>query len=195
MMGFSNVFMEEGYESDDIIASLVIPNIKSNLKVLPMVVSSDKDLMQIVEPRVAMVTPGKPAEKEGPDQVFRKTGVRPDQVVDWLALMGDNADNISGVPGVGAKTAAKWLAQWNSLDNLWLHAAELQPDKLRQALLEKREVVLRNARLIRLRLDLESFASVEVLARRPPDVPRLRAFYEEMEFHSLAEKISQPMLL
>lgn len=183
----------EGQEADDVLASAAARAAAEDAEVL--VVSSDKDLLQIVDRQVALVPPGKPAEKEGPEQVFQKTGVRPDQIVEWLALVGDNVDNIAGVPGVGAKTAAKWLAQWNNLENLWQHAAELKPDKLRQALIERRELVLRNVRLIRLQRDLESFASLEILARRPPDERRLKVFYEEMEFHSLAEKISQPALL
>ncbi len=182
-----------GQEADDVLASAASRAAAEGFEIL--VVSSDKDLMQIVDSRVALVAPGKPAEREGPDQVFRKTGVRPDQVVDWLALAGDSADNISGVPGVGVKTAAKWLAQWNNLASLWPHAAELRPEKLRQALLDHRDVVLRNVQLIRLRRDLAGFASTDGLARRPPDARRLAEFYEEMEFHSLAAGISQPMLL
>jgi len=181
-----------GKEADDVLASAASRAAGEGLEVL--VVSSDKDLMQIVDAQVAMVAPGKSAEKEGPDQVLRKTGVRPDQIVDWLALIGDSADNIPGVPGVGAKTAAKWLGQWGSLDNIWLHQGELKPEKLRQALAEQREVVLRNARMIRLERDLPGFASLADLTRRSPDVRQLKSFFEEMEFHSLANKLGEPTL-
>jgi DNA polymerase-1 len=183
----------ENKEADDVLASAAARAEEEGFEVI--VVSSDKDLMQIVDAHVAMVAPGKLVEKEGPDHVFRKTGVRPDQVVDWLALMGDSADNIPGVPGVGTKTAAKWLGLWGSLDSLWRHLDEIKPDKLRQALLDHREVVLRNARMVRLQRDINSFSSFDTLARRPPDPQRLKMFYEEMEFHSLANKLSEQTLL
>ncbi len=176
-------------EADDVLASAASLAAAEGFEVL--VVSSDKDFMQIVDAQVAMLKPGNIAEKEGPEQVFIKTGVRPDQIVDWLALMGDNADNIPGVPGVGAKTAAKLLVQWQSLDNIWLHSSEIKPDKLRQALADRREDVLRNVRMIRLQRDIRSFASLEDLKRCPPDVRRLKSFFEELEFHSLANKLSE----
>jgi 5'-3' exonuclease len=182
-----------GKEADDVLASAARQAAAAGWEVL--VVSSDKDLMQIVDDRVALVPPGKPEEKEGPERVFSRSGVRPDQVVDWLALMGDSADNIAGVPGVGAKTAAKWLAQWGSLENIWRRRAELQPEKLRQALSAHWEVVLRNARLIKLERDLDCVVSLADLLRRPPDIGRLQNFFKEMEFHSLAHKLSEPSLL
>ncbi|MBU4199032.1 MAG: hypothetical protein KKG09_09875 [Verrucomicrobia bacterium] len=183
----------EGKEADDVLASVAARAAAEGFDVL--VVSSDKDLMQIVDERVAMVGPGKVAEREGPDYVLRKTGVRPDQIVDWLALTGDSSDNIQGVPGVGAKTASKWLSQWESLDGLWRNLDALQPDKLRQALVEHREVVLRNVRLIRLQRDIECFSALDALKRHPPDARRLKTFFEDMEFYSLANKLSEPILL
>ena len=179
-------------EADDVLASVASRAAGEGFEVL--VVSSDKDLMQIVDAQVAMVVPGNVAEKEGPEQVLRKKGVRPDQIVDWLALMGDSADNIPGVSGVGAKTAAKWLGQWESLDNIWLHGSEIKPEKLRQALADQREVVLRNVRMIRLQRDIRSFESMADLTRCPPDVQRLKSFFEEMEFHSMANKLSEQTL-
>lgn len=183
----------EGQEADDVLASAAGRAAAEGAEVL--VVSSDKDLMQIVDDRVALVTPGKVDEKGGPDYVLRKTGVRPDQIVDWLSLTGDQADNIEGVPGVGAKTAAKWLSQWDSLAGLWRNLAAVEPERLRQALVEHREVVLRNARLIRLQRELACFSALDDLKRQAPDVGRLKKFFEEMEFFSLANKLSEQSLL
>lgn len=183
----------EGQEADDVLASAAARAAAEGFEVL--VVSSDKDLMQIVDERVAMVGPGKVDEKEGPAYILRKTGVRPDQIVDWLSLTGDSSDNIQGVPGVGPKTASKWLSQWESLDGLWQHLDALEPARLRPALVDHREVVLRNARLIRLQRDIECFSALDNLKRQPPDVRRLKTFFEEMEFYSLANKLSEPTLL
>ncbi|MFH1969936.1 MAG: 5'-3' exonuclease H3TH domain-containing protein, partial [Verrucomicrobiota bacterium] len=109
----------EGREADDVVASVALQAAAAGLDVL--VASSDKDLLQMVTPTIAVVMPGKVTEKMGTAEVLAKTGVRPDQVVDWLALMGDSSDNIPGVPGIGAKTAAKLLQQWQSLANVLDH--------------------------------------------------------------------------
>lgn len=183
----------DGKEADDLLASAAVRGAAANCEVL--VVSSDKDLMQIVSERVALLAPGKASEKIGPAQVQRRTGVRPDQIVDWLAMIGDNADNIPGVPGVGAKTAARWLNQWGSWTNIWQHLKELKPDKLRAALSEHEESVLRNINLIRLQQDLECFAALESLRRQPADRPRLQALFQELEFYSLANKLNESTLL
>ncbi len=182
----------EGQEADDVLATAADRAAAEGFEVLA--VSSDKDLMQIVTERVARVLPAKPGDREGPAEVLARTGVRPDQVVDWLALTGDQSDNIPGVPGVGPKTAAKWLGQWGDLAGLFRHLDELQPEKLRLALADRREVVARNARLVRLARDLPGLAPTTAWIRRPPDGGRLKAFFEEMEFHSLADKISEPTL-
>lgn len=181
-----------GQEADDVLASAAARAAGADSEVL--VVSSDKDLMQIVDDRVALLPPGRGGEKYGPKQVLAKTGVRPDQIVDWLALTGDSADNIAGVPGVGAKTAAKWLAQWGSLDALRQHESELQPEKLRRAFAAHRELVLRNVSMIRLQRDLPCFSALADLARQAPDARRLKSFFEEMEFHSLAKVLDEPTL-
>ena len=182
----------EDQEADDVLASAATRAATENYEVL--VVSSDKDLMQIVDERVALVAPSKAQEKVDAPSVFGKTGVWPAQIVDWLALIGDSADNIAGVPGVGAKTAAKWLAQWDSLANIWQHLEELQPAKLRQMLSAHRELVQRNVQLVRLRRDIACWSSFAELCRQPPDEQSLRALFEELEFHSLARQLSTPTL-
>ena len=183
----------EGKEADDVLASAADRAAAEGFEVL--VVSSDKDLMQIVSERVALVPPGQIGAKAGPDYVLNKAGVRPEQIVDWLALMGDSADNIPGVPGVGAKTASKWLTQWGSIEELWRHLELLKPARLRQALSDHREIVLRNMQLVRLQRDIPCCSSLDGWCRRPPDIRRLKTFFEDMEFYSLANKISEPTLL
>lgn len=183
----------EAKEADDVLASVAALAAAQDYEVL--VATSDKDLLQIVNEKTAVIAPGKIEEKIGPAEVVRKTGVRPDQIVDWLALTGDSSDNIPGVPGVGAKTAADWLSQWGSLAEIWKRLPELKPPRLSLALAGQREAVSRNARLLRLQRDIHCVKSLEDLKCRPPDTRRLLAFFEAQEFHSLANDLRAPTLL
>lgn len=182
----------EAQEADDVLASLVA-RARDGMEVL--LLTADKDLMQLVNTRVGLLTPGKTEDRIGPSEVLAKTGVRPEQIVEWLALIGDSADNIPGVPGVGPKTAAKWLTEWHTLAQLWEHLDQIKPDRLRGLLAEHRVTVERNVRLMRLRTDLPCPPSLEAVRRRPPDPERLRRFYETMGFHSLARPLAEPTLL
>lgn len=183
----------EGQEADDVAASVAEQAAAQGLEVL--LVSSDKDLLQLVTSSIAAVLPGKAQEKLGPPEVLAKLGVRPDQVVDFLALTGDSSDNIPGVPGIGAKTAAKLLQQWHSLASALEHAASIEPEKVRRGLIEQRALLSRNVRLLRLETQLDCGQSISDLRARPPDTGRLLAFYEELEFHTLAKALREPTLL
>ncbi|MBI2437449.1 MAG: DNA polymerase I, partial [Lentisphaerae bacterium] len=121
-------------------------------------------------------------------------GVRPDQVVDFLALTGDSSDNIPGVPGIGAKTAVKLLQQWQSLANALDHAGLLEPEKVRRTLVEHRGLATRNQAMLRLDTSLDSAKTLSDLAARPPDARRLLALYKELEFHTLAQALQEPTL-
>ena len=182
----------EGLEADDVVASVAVQAAAAGLDVL--VASSDKDLLQMVTPAIVVVTPGKVAEKIGPAEVLAKMGVRPDQIVDWLALTGDSADNIPGVPGIGAKTAVKLLQQWQSLANALDHVDAIEPEKTRRTLREHRELIARNLGLLRLQTDINCGPALADMQARPPDACRLLAFYEEMEFHTLAKALREPTL-
>lgn len=182
----------EGQEADDVAASVAEQAAAQSLEVL--LVSSDKDLLQLVTSSIAVVLPGHAQEKLGSPEVLAKLGVRPDQVVDFLALTGDSSDNIPGVPGIGAKTAAKLLQQWHSLANALEHAASIEPEKVRCLLIDQRELLSRNVRLLRLDTRLDCGKSISDLQARPPDTGRLLAFYEELEFHTLAKTLREPAL-
>ncbi|MDO9543425.1 MAG: 5'-3' exonuclease H3TH domain-containing protein [Kiritimatiellia bacterium] len=177
----------EGKEADDILASAAVSAEISGLET--MVATSDKDLMQIVGGHIAMIAPGKVGDKIGPDEIYQKTGVRPKQIVEWLALTGDSADNIPGVPGIGAKTAAKLLNEWGSLQEIFNHLEQLKPEKMRALLESCRPDVLRNIQIITLDKNIPLPCPVEDMKINPPDTARLRAFFERMEFHSLAAGI------
>lgn len=174
----------DGKEADDVIASAAALAQSSGLDVL--VASSDKDLMQIAGRDVFLIAPGKIEKKKGPDEIYQKTGVRPEQIVEWLALTGDSSDNIPGVPGIGAKTAAKLLNEWGTFRGMLNHLNQVHPEKIRRALEEKREDVLRNIKLITLEKDIKLPCSFEDMKVRPPDTEKLRSFFTGMEFHSLA---------
>ena len=176
-----------GYEADDAVASLVRWAEPQDARVL--IASSDKDLFQLITDRVSMVSPTKIGTLTGPAEVVEKTGVRPDQIVDWLALTGDAVDNIPGVPGIGPKTAAKLLAEFGSVDKLLAGADQIESARLREAIGAHREAIRRNVSLVSLRKDLPLAGDWDALKRVPPDPSRLLSFYREMEFGSLAEKV------
>ena len=141
-------YRADGVEADDYIATLARAAAKSwNV----VIASSDKDFMQLVSARIGLFNPNdKTGTIWGREQVFAKTGVEPEQVADWLALMGDAVDNIPGVSGVGPKTAAELLKQFGSVENLLARVDEVKSEKLRQSLRESAAAVVRNQKLVRL---------------------------------------------
>lgn len=182
----------DGREADDIIASVALRAAAAGLDVL--VASSDKDLLQLVTSQIGVITPGKAEERIGPSEVLAKIGVQPPQVVDWLALTGDSADNIPGVPGIGAKTASKLLGQWPSLAAALERLDAVEPEKVRKALAGNRELIARNRSMLRLQEDIDCGKTLDDLKARTPEAGRLLAFYEEMEFHTLAKVLREPTL-
>ncbi len=183
----------EGEEADDVMASVAVSAEKAGIRTLIM--TSDKDLMQVVDDRISILPPGKADVAIDPAQVKDKTGVQPGQIVDWLALVGDSSDNIPGVPGVGPKTAARWLNEWGALDSVFEHLDSLGPEKLRAALAGARETVKRNLLMMKLNLALDCGIAIADMKCAGPDEMRLLRFYEAQEFHSLAADLRAPRLL
>ncbi len=177
----------DGEEADDVMATLAARGRERGMEVV--MASSDKDLYQLIGEGVTMVSPSKTGMRMGPAEVAEKTGVPPARVVDWLALTGDSVDNIPGVPGVGEKTAAKLLAQFGSLAELWEKLGEVNPPRIREALQAHREDVARNVELVRLRRDVPLDVDWDAMRVRPPDASRLVPFYRRMEFGSLARAL------
>ncbi len=182
----------DALEADDILAALADRGASAGMEAL--VVTADKDLMQIVSDKVALIAPNKIEGKINPSAVSARTGVRPAQIPDWLALVGDTADNIPGVPGIGPKTASRWLAQWPDLESLLAHPEGLQPEKCRQALTEHAETARRNLRMMRLPLDLPDLPALEELRLRAPETGRLLEFCRAYDLHGLARELSAPTL-
>ncbi|MCX6902668.1 MAG: 5'-3' exonuclease [Verrucomicrobia bacterium] len=182
---------QEGVEADDWIATLGRWAVGQGIEVV--IASSDKDFMQLVSPRVGLVNP---ADKSSgiwrEEQVRNKTGVGPEQIVDWLSLMGDSVDNIAGVPGVGPKTAAELLGQFGSVDALYGRLEEVKPERVRGALQAVETKVRRNQQLIRLRDDLPLQLHLEDLRPGAGDSARLRELSGRWGFKSLLIPPSPP---
>ena len=171
-----------GHEADDVIATLVQRALEQGYAVI--IVSGDKDLMQLVGDRVTLYDPMKEVVYDAA-MVEEKMGVPPAKVGDLLALMGDASDNIPGVSGVGQKTAAKLLAEHESLEQLLAAAPTLPKGKLRERLIEEAANARLSRRLVRLILDAPVEGSLDELSRRQPDRDVLEGFLEEMEFSGL----------
>jgi DNA polymerase-1 len=176
-------------EADDILASLAQWAEPEADEV--MVATCDKDLFQMVSEKTVLLGWGKEDKPIGRQAVFEKTGVYPEQIVDWLALTGDTADNISGVDGVGAKTAAKLLTQYGTAAGIIRDIASVQPDRIRGRLLADWSKVERNLALVKLNTAMKcspGWASLVTLPERPAT---MRPFYARMEFHSLIKGCDQ----
>lgn len=174
----------EGQEADDVMATLADDALRRGLSVV--IVSSDKDLYQLVTDQLVIASPAKNGSRMGPSEVMEKTGVSPAGIVDWLALTGDSVDNIPGVPGVGPKTAAGLLAQFGTVEGLLGRLAEVSSERIRSALAENTDVILRNRSMVRLRRDLPLGRDADSFRKGKPDNGALLKFYREMEFGSLA---------
>jgi DNA polymerase-1 len=182
----------EGEEADDVLAAIAVRSRASMDAVL--IATSDKDLLQAVDDVVRVVPMSGKGDALDPGGVVAKTGVRPDQIVAWLALVGDTADNIAGVPGVGKKTAASLLQTYGSLESLHEHLEDLAGKKVGQSLAEHWERVERNVKMVRLNLDIACAEDLEALAVSEPDVPRLLALFEQLEFAHFARDLKEPEL-
>jgi len=175
---------QDGVESDDLLASTAVSLARAGHDVL--IVSADKDFAQLVDDRIALLLPpasGSPApiwRRIDASGVQDKFGVKPTQIADYLALVGDTADNIPGVTGVGPKTASKWLAEFGSLEGVIAHAAELKPERFRAPVAADQERLRLNRRLTTLNLELPA-----VPAEKPPTHPaELFRLLEQMEMGS-----------
>jgi DNA polymerase-1 len=176
-------FCGDGVEADDYIACLARRAADAGWDVV--IASSDKDFMQLVSDRIGLLNPNdKSGAVWGREQVHAKSGVQPEQVADWLALMGDAVDNIPGVPGVGTKTAAGLLQEFGSVDALYARLGEVKSERLRTALRESEKIVRRNLELVRLHEVPCEFAP-EKLAVRPPDREKLRGLFRQWGFKGM----------
>ena len=174
-----------GVEADDVIGTLARRAAAANRQVL--ISTGDKDMAQLVCERITLVNTmsGSHYDRGG---VKTKFDVWPEQIVDYLALVGDSADNIPGIDKVGPKTAAKWLAQYQTLDNLVTHAADV-PGKVGENLRAGLTTLALARKLATIRCDVELPLEAQSLARQSPDVAALRALYTRYELRSLLKQL------
>ena len=179
-------------EADDVMATLAAQASTAHAHVL--LATHDKDLFQLVDAQTSIVPVAGHAEAMGPEEIEAKTGVKPEQVVDWLALIGDSADNIKGVPGVGPKTATKLLTAYGDVDGVWAHIDEVRGEKLKESLAAIWDLVVRNQRMVRLDTAVSGVPDWSRFPVAPVAVGPLLKFYEEFEFSAFAQALREPEL-
>ncbi|WP_281973332.1 DNA polymerase I [Ruegeria faecimaris] len=180
----------EGYEADDIIATLAIQAREAGGRVT--IVSSDKDLMQLVGDGVEMLDAMK-NKRIDRDGVFEKFGVGPERVVDVQALAGDSVDNVPGAPGIGIKTAALLINEFGDLETLLDRAEEIKQPKRRQTLIDKRDQIELSKRLVQLDENTPLDFTLDDLEVQDPEPDTLLGFLAEMEFRTLTKRIADKL--
>jgi DNA polymerase-1 len=178
---------QAGFEADDLIATYVRQACEAGAS--STIVSSDKDLMQLVNDRVVMYDTMKD-RRIGPAEVMEKFGVLPDKVIEVQALIGDSTDNVPGVPGIGPKTAAQLIGEYGDLETLLARVSEIKQQKRRETLIENAE----NARLSKILVTLDTKVPLDVpladLAVHDLDARRLVAYLKAMEFSALVRRVA-----
>jgi DNA polymerase I len=179
------ILRESGVEADDVIGTLACNAAKENLSVL--ISTGDKDMAQLVSPLITLINTmsGTVLDRAG---VKAKFDVFPEQIIDYLALVGDSSDNIPGIDKVGPKTAAKWLGQYTTIDALIADAANVS-GKVGENLRAGLGILELARKLATIRTDLQLPVTIAELARRPPDVDALRSLYSRLELRSLLKQL------
>ena len=173
------------YEADDLIATYAKKITKAGAKVT--VISSDKDLMQLVSKNIRLYDPMK-SKVLGEKEVFEKFGVKPEQVIDVQSLAGDSSDNIPGVPGIGIKTAAELIKKYKTLDNLLKKADEIPQNKRRETLLTNKDKALLSRKLVTLKDDVPVKEDPSSFALQDVQKEKLYDFLRDMEFNKLLSR-------
>jgi DNA polymerase I len=181
---------QDGFEADDIIATYAKQSLAAGAEVV--VVSSDKDLMQLVEPGIGMYDTMK-NKRIGRDEVFEKFGVWPDKVIDVQALAGDSVDNVPGVPGIGIKTAAELITTYGDLDTLLARAGEIKQPKRREKLLEFADQARVSRELVTLKQDVPLEFPLDRIAVHDPEPTTLLGFLQAMEFNTLTKRVADKL--
>ncbi len=176
-----------GFEADDVIGTLARRAESQGLDVV--IVSSDKDMLQLVTGRVSMLNPAKDDEWYDPEKVKTFLGVHPGQVADLLALKGDAIDNIPGAPGIGDKGAKDLIERFGSLEAVLERAAEVERKMYRESLQNNVERIRMSKRLATIATEVPVEFVLEAVKAQPPDLSRLKALYKELEFHSLLKEL------
>ena len=176
------VYEKKGLEADDLIASAV-RILKEKLLEEVLIVSADKDLAQLVAPKIKQLLPPPTANPRlgwrilDVDGVIEKFGVPPSRILDYLSIIGDQSDNIPGLAGVGPKTATKWLKEYDNLENIIQNAGRISPKRFCSIIYEERELLRRNRSLV----ELESNVELKLVSSISPDVDKIKEIFTELE--------------
>ncbi len=184
-----DILERKGFEADDLIATFAKTASNQGIKVT--IISSDKDLMQLIDDNISLYDPLKSRYIKAP-QVIEKFGVRPDQVIDILALIGDSADYVPGVPSIGPKTAAELINKYHSLDGIYQNIDDLPASKRKQSLIENKELAYLSQKLVILDDQVSVSSSLDDLRIKISHVDQFKEFLQKQNFNSLynrAEKI------
>jgi DNA polymerase-1 len=179
---------QAGFEADDLIATYA--RLATEAKATTTIVSSDKDLMQLVGNGVTMYDTMKD-KRIGAAEVMEKFGVGPDKVIEVQALIGDSSDNVPGVPGIGPKTAAQLIGEYGDLETLLKRAKEIKQDKRRESLIANAELARLSKRLVTLDQNVPLDVPVDQLAVHEPDYKNLIAFLKAMEFDTITRRVAE----
>jgi DNA polymerase-1 len=176
----------EGVEADDVIGTLAVQ--ATELKMDAVISTGDKDMAQLVNEHISLINTmdNSRLDETGVEEKF---GVRPDQIIDYLALMGDKSDNVPGVAGVGPKTAVKWLAAYGDVEQLIEHADEIK-GKIGEKLRNQLDQIPLSRELVTIKCDVELEQSPDQLLHTEPDNETLLAQYTELEFKGWAAELS-----
>ena len=181
---------QEGFEADDIIATLAIKARDAGGHVT--IVSSDKDMMQLVGNGVEMFDAMK-NKRIGTEQVEEKFGVGPNRVIDVQSLAGDSVDNVPGAPGIGVKTAALLINEYGDLDSLLERASEIKQPKRRETLIENADQIRTSRELVTLKTDMEMDCLLDDFEVQAPDPEVVLKFLSEMEFRTMSARIANKL--
>jgi DNA polymerase I len=184
------LFEYENYEADDVLGSLALE--ASRKKILSVIVTTDKDLLQLVDECILVFNPAKEVylDEKKVKEVF---GVSPAQVIDVLSLWGDASDNIPGVPGIGEKTSKMLISQFGTLENLLQHISEVKNPRLREKIEQNLEQLELSRQLVTLEKNLDVPFNLDDFAISEPNNAELRALFQELEFTSLlSELVKKP---
>ncbi|MBI5461860.1 MAG: DNA polymerase I [Gammaproteobacteria bacterium] len=185
-LGFP-ILQVTGVEADDVIGTLARQAAARGQAVV--ISTGDKDMAQLVDDKITLINTMSNTALDIPG-VAEKFGVPPERIIDYLALVGDTSDNIPGVPKVGPKTAAKWLNEFGSLDDVIARAEEI-PGKVGESLRENLDQLALSRELATIRCDVPLDQGVEMLAMRAPDTAALRALYQRLEFNTWLRQLDE----
>ena len=185
------ILVKPGFEADDIIGTMVERAKKE--KVESVIVSGDKDFMQLIGPSVKMFKPKWPDDWSMADEkdVLEKFGVKPDQVIDVLALMGDASDNVPGVPGIGEKTATTLIQEYGTFENLFKNVEKIQKPKLKETLQKNRALADLSKELVTIHCEVPIKEKAKDLVCEKPDMGKLRELFKELEFNRSVGRVEE----